>query len=217
MSGVATILDRWSAVALPPPPECRAARLDPKTTGFFVIDIVHHTCNATDRPGALAIVPVAACMPAEARAAVAATRYPPEGIRGFASVSRASRFGRLKDYALQAHQAIYVIIQVETPEAVANAAEIAAVDGVDCVFVGPNDLAANMGFLGNAAAPEVQQKIMEALAAIRSQGKRAGLLNYNIASAQQMFDAGFGLIAVGGDSGSIARAMDDLVTNFRSG
>ena len=154
---------------------------------------------------------------AEARSAVAATRYPPEGIRGFASVSRASRFGRLKDYAQQAHQAIYVIIQVETPEAVANAAEIAAVDGVDCVFVGPNDLAASMGFLGNAAAPEVQQKIMEALAAIRAKGKRAGLLNYNIASARQMFEAGFGLIAVGGDSGSIARAMDDLVTNFRPG
>ena len=74
-----------------------------------------------------------------------------------------------------------------------------------------------MGFLGNAAAPEVQQKIMEALAAIRAKGKRAGLLNYNIASAQPMFDAGFGLIAVGGDSGSIARAMDDLVTNFRPG
>ncbi|WP_454692466.1 HpcH/HpaI aldolase family protein [Achromobacter aloeverae] len=151
----------------------------------------------------------------EARTAVAATRYPPAGVRGFSTVSRATRFGRVKDYASRAHEAIYTIVQVETPQAIANAAEIAAVEGVDCVFVGPNDLAANMGYLGKASAPEVQQKILEALAAIRTQGKRAGLLNYDVVSARQMFDAGFGLIAVGGDSGSIARAMEALVEKFR--
>lgn len=153
----------------------------------------------------------------EARAAVAATRYPPGGIRGFSTVSRATRFGRVKNYAQRASEAIYVIVQVETPQAIAHAAEIASVDGVDCVFVGPNDLAANMGFLGEATAPQVQAKILEALAAIRAKGKTAGLLNYNIASAQKMFDEGFGLIAVGGDSGSIARAMEELVAKFRPG
>ncbi|GAA4333142.1 4-hydroxy-2-oxoheptanedioate aldolase [Pigmentiphaga soli] len=153
----------------------------------------------------------------EARAAVAATRYPPDGIRGFSTVSRATRFGRLKDYAPRACETIYVIVQVETSQAIDNAAEIAAVEGVDCVFVGPNDLAANMGHLGKASAPEVQRKILDALAAIRSKGKRAGLLDYNVDSARKMFDAGFGLIAVGGDSGSIARAMDDLVARFRQG
>ena len=71
-----------------------------------------------------------------------------------------------------------------------------------------------MGYLSKASAPEVQAKILEALSAIRSKGKRAGVLNYNIGSAQKMFDEGFGLIAVGGDSGTIARAMEQLMANF---
>lgn len=153
---------------------------------------------------------------AEARQAVAATRYPPHGVRGFSTVSRATAFGRLKGYAERASETICVIVQVETPEAIANAAEIAAVEGVDCVFVGPNDLAANMGYLGRATETPVQAKILEALRAIQSAGKCAGLLNYNVASAQAMFAEGFRLIAVGGDSGSFARATEELAARFKS-
>ena len=84
----------------------------------------------------------------EARRAVAATRYPPDGVRGFPGMHRGNAFGRNKNYPQEAAAEIFLAVQVESPQAADNAGAIAAVDGVDCVFVGPNDLAANMGFVG---------------------------------------------------------------------
>ena len=86
----------------------------------------------------------------EARQAVASTRYPPEGVRGFASASRASRFGRVKDYYARAAEETCVLVQIETREALGNLEEIANVPGVDGVFIGPGDLSADMGYPGPA-------------------------------------------------------------------
>src|ERR1051325_5020514 len=95
----------------------------------------------------------------EARRAVAATRYPPEGIRGVATTIRANRFGRVKDYFARVHAELCVVVQIETQAALGNLEEIAAVDGVDALFIGPSDLAADMGHLGNSAHPDVRAAI----------------------------------------------------------
>src|SRR5262245_62207704 len=86
----------------------------------------------------------------EAKAAVAHTRYPPAGVRGVAGATRATRFGRVKDYARHAHEEICVLVQVETQTALDNLERIAAVDGVDGVFIGPADLHASLGYTGDA-------------------------------------------------------------------
>ncbi len=154
--------------------------------------------------------------PEEARRAVAATRYPPHGIRGFAGTSRATRFGRRTDYPARAAEEICVVVQVETAEAIGQAAAIAAVDGVDGVFIGPNDLAANMGHLGEVGAPPVRAAIEQARTAIGSAGKAAGLLDFNEGSARARYDQGFAFIAVSGDGFLLARETQRLVASFRA-
>lgn len=151
----------------------------------------------------------------EARRAVAATRYPPHGIRGYSGSSRATRFGRIKDYAANAHNEICVMVQIETLEAVANIPEISKVEGVDCIFIGPNDLAASMGFLGKASSPEVQDMIMKALKSIQAGPCCAGLLDFDQPRAKKMFDAGFGVIAVGGDTSSLVKGAESLAALFK--
>ena len=150
----------------------------------------------------------------QARAAVAATRYPPAGIRGIAGTSRATDYGRRRDYASQVDAEVCVIVQIETFEAITAAAEIAAVEGVDGVFIGPNDLAANMGALGRIDAAPVAAAIASGLHAIRGTGKAAGILDFAPSSARTRFADGFGFIAVGGDAFALARALRDLVDGF---
>src|SRR5450631_908910 len=103
----------------------------------------------------------------EARAAVAATRYPPHGIRGVSGNMRANHFSRLAEYGQRYADEQCIVVQIESPTAVAAIEQIAAVDGVDGLFVGPNDLAANMGFFGKTSAPEVKQVIADAVGRIR--------------------------------------------------
>jgi len=91
----------------------------------------------------------------QAKAIVAATRYPPRGIRGVAGLQRANRWGRVKNYHSNAESELCVIAQIESSSAVKNASAIAAVDGIEGLFVGPSDLAASMGFMGNPLAPDV--------------------------------------------------------------
>ncbi|MCK6451381.1 MAG: aldolase/citrate lyase family protein [Alphaproteobacteria bacterium] len=155
--------------------------------------------------------------PEEARAAVAATRYPPEGVRGFAGGARATRYGRIPDYFKRYAEDIAVIVQIESPAAVEAAAAIAAVDGVDCVFIGPNDLASNMGFLANSAAPEVRRMLQRGLENIRKGRKAAGVLEYREDEAQKLMKDGFAMIAVGGDAGMLARGADRLAKVFKPG
>jgi 4-hydroxy-2-oxoheptanedioate aldolase len=110
----------------------------------------------------------------EARAAVANTRYPPHGVRGLALNTRANRFGRIPGYAQSANEEICVMVQIETPLALENLEEIAAVDGVDALFIGPADLHASMGKRGTTADPEVMDLIDDAIQRITRTGKTLG-------------------------------------------
>ena len=106
-------------------------------------------------------------------------------------------------------------VQVECETGVANAAAIAAVPGVDALFVGPGDLSTNMGAMGNPSAPQVQASIAQVLKAARSQGKAAGILAPQQADAERYLKAGFTMVAVGSDLGLLARGSDDLVARFK--
>src|SRR5436190_3379452 len=114
--------------------------------------------------------------PEEARAAVAATRYPPQGIRGVAVTHRANQYGRVKDYFQRANEEICVLVQIETRLALENLEAIAAVEGVDGLFIGPSDLAAALGHLGDNGHPEVRAAIEDAFTRIRRANKVSGIL-----------------------------------------
>lgn len=154
---------------------------------------------------------------AEARAAVAATRYPPKGVRGFASASRASRFGRIEDYHARAEAELCVLVQIETRQGLENLEAIARVDGVDGVFVGPGDLSAGLGHLGNPGHPEVQAAIEGAIARIGACGKAAGILTGDETLARRYVELGCLFVAVGADVGLLARASEQLAARFKPG
>ena len=151
----------------------------------------------------------------EAKAAVAHTRYPPAGVRGVAGTTRATRFGRIKDYAKRAHEEICVLVQVETQAAVDNIEAICAVDGVDGVFVGPADLHASLGYTGEIANPKVKPMIDEAIKRIRKAGKAPGILTPNEADAKHWLGCGGLFVAVGADVGILARGAEALAAKFR--
>lgn len=151
----------------------------------------------------------------EARRAVAATRYPPDGVRGVASVTRASGFGRVKDYFGQAAGQLCVLVQVESAEGLANLDEIAAVEGVDGVFIGPSDLSAGLGHLGNPGHAEVQAAIGDAIARVRAAGKAPGILAPGEADARRWIEAGCLFVAVGVDVGLLARQSETLAAKFK--
>ena len=151
----------------------------------------------------------------EARAAVAATRYPPLGIRGVAVTHRANRYGRLKDYFKRANDEICVLVQIETATALKNLEAIAAVEGVDGLFIGPSDLAAALGHLGNNGHPEVRAAIEDAFARIRKAGKAPGILSPIEADARHWMSQGCVVLAVGSDVGILARGSEELAAKFR--
>lgn len=152
----------------------------------------------------------------QARDIVAAARYAPNGVRGFSVGHRANQFGRLKDYHRDAHLHQLLVLQIECAEGVKNAADIAAVDGVDVLFVGPGDLSTNMGEMHNAGANHVQQAIASVCQAARSAGKAAGILAPDRADAERYIAGGFTYVAVGADLGLIARGSDALIAHFRA-
>jgi 4-hydroxy-2-oxoheptanedioate aldolase len=154
----------------------------------------------------------------EARAAVRATRYPPDGgIRGHSGSSRASDYGRTKAYNTSYHEDVCVIVQAETAEAIGQIGDMAAVDGVDAVFIGPGDLSADMGQIGKGwSSPEVRALAMEGLRSIKRAGKAAGTLLYDEAGAKQLFAEGFDFIAVGSDTTMLARGTDRLAAAYKS-
>lgn len=153
---------------------------------------------------------------AEAKAAVANTRYPPAGVRGVAGTTRATRFGRIKDYAKRAHEEICVLVQVETKPALDQIEAICAVEGVDGVFIGPADLHASMGYPGETANAAVLPAIEEAMRRIRKAGKAPGYLSPVEADAKRMLAAGALFVAVGADVGLLARGAENLLSRFRS-
>ncbi|MFF8022134.1 aldolase/citrate lyase family protein [Streptomyces sp. NPDC007896] len=151
----------------------------------------------------------------EARAAVAATRYAPTGVRGVAALTRATRFGRVKDYAELAHTELCVLIQVESRHALEQIGQIASVDGVDGIFIGPSDLAASLGHPGDPNAPGVIDAVEEAIGRVRAAGKPAGILTTNPTFARRCIDLGTTFTAVGVDVGLLARSADALAQAFR--
>jgi 4-hydroxy-2-oxoheptanedioate aldolase len=153
--------------------------------------------------------------PEDARAAVAATRYPPQGIRGVAGTTRATRYGRVPEYMQQAHMDICIVAQLESAEAIADAERIGAVDGIDALFVGPNDLAANIGKLGQPGCAEVQDLIEIALTKSGKIGKAVGILNFKPGEARNLFERGYSFIAVGGDAGILARRSEALLEELQ--
>ena len=146
----------------------------------------------------------------EARAAVAATRYPPRGIRGVSVGPRANRYGRVAGYHRAAHESTCVIVQIETRSACAQIEAIAAVEGIDGIFIGPSDLAADLGHLANPRHPEVQAAIADACARIRAAGKGAGMLTGDPDEACRYLAAGFTFVAMGSDAGVLASATAKL-------
>ena len=152
---------------------------------------------------------------AEAKAAVANTRYPPAGVRGVAGTTRATRFGRIKDYARRAHEEICVLVQVETKSALDQLEAICAVEGVDGVFIGPADLHASMGYPGETANPAVLPLIEDAMRCIRKAGKAPGYLSPVEADAKRMLAAGAQFVAVGADVGLLARGAENLLARFK--
>jgi 4-hydroxy-2-oxoheptanedioate aldolase len=151
----------------------------------------------------------------EAKAAVAYTRYPPAGVRGVAGATRATRFGRAKDYARRAHEEICVLVQVETQTALDSLEKIAAVDGVDGVFIGPADLHASLGYTGETNNPKVMPIIDDAIRRIRTAGKAPGILTGVEADARRWIDCGGLFVAVGADTGVLARGTEALAAKFK--
>lgn len=151
----------------------------------------------------------------EARAAVAATRYPPAGIRGVGGMTRATRFGRVRDYARRVQDELCVLVQVETEEALGHIEAIAVVDGIDGIFIGPADLHASMGYVGEVANPKVLPAIDDALRRIRKAGKAPGILTTDDPLIRRFIDAGSLFTAVGVDLAMLARGVDELAARYK--
>ena len=151
----------------------------------------------------------------EAEKAVAATRYPPHGVRGVTGSGRAARYGRVGNYLQTANDEICVLVQVETQNALENLEAIGSVEGVDGVFIGPADLAASWGHVGNPQHPDVQGAIKDAVTRLQVIGKPGGILTFNAEEAQKYIDWGFTFVAVGSDLGLLARGADALAGQFK--
>ena len=146
----------------------------------------------------------------EARRAVAATRYPPQGIRGVSVSQRGNRFGTVAGYFEGVNEQICVMVQIESRKSVAAVHEIAAVDGVDGLFIGPSDLAAGLGHLGRADHPEVQEAMAQVFAAAQAAGKPIGILAPVEADARRYLAQGATFVAVGSDLGVFRSATQAL-------
>ncbi|RZI96102.1 MAG: 2-dehydro-3-deoxyglucarate aldolase [Microbacterium sp.] len=145
----------------------------------------------------------------EARTVVEAVRYPPRGKRGVGSaLARSARWNRVDGYLHDADRHTSLFVQVETAEGVDNAAEIAAVDGIDGVFVGPSDLAASMGLLGQQSHPEVTAAVRRAFDAVRAAGKPVGVNAFDDAVARSYVEGGASFVLVGADVAILARSSE---------
>ena len=152
----------------------------------------------------------------EAKRAVQSTRYPPQGVRGVSVAARASRFGRMPGYLGKANAEQCVLVQVETGSALEQIEAIAQVEGVDGVFIGPSDLAASLGHLGNPAHETVQAAIKDAVTRLKKLNKPAGILTGNEEEIRRYIDWGYLFVAVGSDIGLLANGSTALAKKFKS-
>lgn len=150
----------------------------------------------------------------EAAKAVSFTRFPIEGLRGVASFTRAAGYGRINDYLNRAHEEICVLVQAETVKSLNCLEEICKVDGVDGIFIGPNDLSSAMGYRGNIFHPEVQKVISNSITRILACGKAPGIL-VEESDGQRMLDLGALFVAVGTDGSLLRKSTEALVAKFK--
>ena len=152
----------------------------------------------------------------QAEQIVQATRYPPQGIRGVGSaLARASQFNRTPEYLTTANEEICVLVQIESVKAVAELDNILAVDGVDGVFIGPADLSASLGYIGQPNHPEVVKVIEESIAKIVAADKAPGILMADNAAAKRYIELGALFVAVGSDTGLLMNSTKQLVNEFK--
>ena len=161
------------------------------------------------------LVPMVDTAP-QAAALVRAMRYPPDGIRGMAG-ARASRWGRYPNYAREANAQVCLLVQAETRQALDNLEAIAAIEGIDGIFIGPADLSASLGHVANPGHPEVQAAIDGAIGRITRAGKAAGILTTDDVLACRYLECGATFVAVGLDSNLLARATSELAAKFKTG
>jgi 4-hydroxy-2-oxoheptanedioate aldolase len=152
----------------------------------------------------------------EAQRAVAAVRYPPDGVRGVSSLTRATGFGRNSRYGREAADQICLLVQVETAAALEQLEAIAAVPGIDGIFIGPGDLAASLGRIGEPGHPVVVAAIEDALRRLAALGKPSGILTADPVFARRCIELGCGFTALGVDLAMLARGADALVRDFRT-
>ena len=153
----------------------------------------------------------------EARAAVSYTRYPPQGVRGVASLHRGSRYGHTSDYLETANDSITVVVQIETPEALERLPQIATVPGVDSLFLGPADLSAALGRIGAIDHPEVQTLIAGAPQSAHSVGKSIGIIAGNPDGLRRFMSYGYDWGAVGSDLSLLRGRAVECVTALKGG
>lgn len=154
----------------------------------------------------------------EASGVVRAMRYPPEGLRGASPYTRAAAFGPgFPEYFAKANDALTCWIQVETREAVENASAIAAVDGVDVLFVGPFDLSVGLGIPRQFEDPRFQDALDHVVTAAHEQGKAAGILTLDVDTARKMTERGFTVVGIGGDAPALAAALHAYASGYKEG
>lgn len=203
-NGLESVLAQLQAVAAyPVTPVVRIPTNDPVTIKA-VLDLGAQTL----------LVPMVSSAD-EARAAVEAMRYPPRGGRGVGSaLARSARWNRIDRYLQDADEHVSLIVQIETMAGVEAAAEIAAVDGVDAVFVGPSDLSASMGLLGRQSHPDVIAAVLRTFEAVRGAGKHVGVNAFDPQVAQDYVEAGARFILVGADVALLARGSEALAQRW---
>lgn len=150
----------------------------------------------------------------DAQAAVKAMHYPPLGARGVAVMHRASQYGRVRDYLKTVGDSLCLIVQLETPAALARLEDIAAVPGVDALFIGPGDLSATMGYLGEPDHPKVQEAVVDAFARARRVGIPIGILAPNAAAAERYIAMGFSFVSVANDLALLVQNADAAAARY---
>ena len=152
--------------------------------------------------------------PEEARAAVASIKFPPLGTRGFAAMHRASRYGTWSEFGTRANEATACIVQLETPEAVAQLEAIAAVPGVDALFVGPGDLSAAMGKIGNLADAEVRAALADCARRANAIGMPIGIVGPTPAMVREFIEMGYDYVAIASDMGMMMRQANAFIAEL---
>ncbi|TWP36601.1 HpcH/HpaI aldolase family protein [Leekyejoonella antrihumi] len=203
-NGLASVLAQLQAVAAYPSlPVVRVSSGD-SVTIKQVLDL-----------GAQNILVPMVSTPQQAHDVVAAMHYPPRGVRGIGSAfARSGRWSRVEGYLRDADDHVALFVQVETAEGVDNAAAIAAVDGIDGVFVGPGDLAASMGLIGQQMHPEVIAAVLRAFESVKAAGKPVGVNAFDPTQAESYLDAGAQFILVGADVALVARGSEALTARW---